>query len=147
MSGLSIGDAFGQLFISRQVASEDDPPLPPGTWCWSDDTQLAVSIVDILGEYGHIEQGALAAAFARRYAKEPYRASGSGARRLPWLIGEGCDWRVEAPENFPGGSYGSGGDMDTTCAIVGGVVALAADNVPTAWQRQRERLPAEFDYA
>ena len=34
-----------------------------------------------------------------------------------------------------------GGDCDTTCAIVGGIVALSAAEVPAEWLRRRERLP------
>ncbi len=33
------------------------------------------------------------------------------------------------------------GDRDTTCAIVGGIVALSAGEVPIAWVRRREPLP------
>ena len=37
------------------------------------------------------------------------------------------------------------GDRDTTCAIVGGIVALSAGEVPLAWVRRREALPPEFE--
>jgi ADP-ribosylglycohydrolase len=33
------------------------------------------------------------------------------------------------------------GDCDTTCAIVGGIVALSAHEIPADWLRQREPLP------
>jgi ADP-ribosylglycohydrolase len=35
------------------------------------------------------------------------------------------------------------GDMDTNCAIVGGIVALCAgvENIPEEWHRNREPLP------
>jgi ADP-ribosylglycohydrolase len=33
------------------------------------------------------------------------------------------------------------GDCDTTCAIVGGIVALSAQEIPAAWLEQREALP------
>ena len=33
------------------------------------------------------------------------------------------------------------GDRDTTCAIVGGIVALSAPEIPVAWQKHREPLP------
>jgi ADP-ribosylglycohydrolase len=33
------------------------------------------------------------------------------------------------------------GDCDTTCAIVGGIVALSAQNIPAAWLKHREPLP------
>ena len=33
------------------------------------------------------------------------------------------------------------GDRDTTCAIVGGIVALAVGRVPQEWLARREPLP------
>ena len=33
------------------------------------------------------------------------------------------------------------GDRDTTCAIVGGIVALSAHNIPRLWLKRREPLP------
>jgi ADP-ribosylglycohydrolase len=37
----------------------------------------------------------------------------------------------------------AGGDMDTTCAIVGGITASALDidHLPTTWRRATEPLP------
>ncbi|HEX9595880.1 MAG TPA: ADP-ribosylglycohydrolase family protein, partial [Anaerolineales bacterium] len=37
------------------------------------------------------------------------------------------------------------GDRDTTCAIVGGIVALSSGNVPLAWVRRREALPPGYE--
>jgi ADP-ribosylglycohydrolase len=34
------------------------------------------------------------------------------------------------------------GDADTTCAIVGGIVALSAREIPAEWLARREPLPA-----
>jgi hypothetical protein len=39
------------------------------------------------------------------------------------------------------------GDRDTTCAIVGGIVALSSGNVPADWVAQREPLPEGFEPA
>jgi ADP-ribosylglycohydrolase len=38
------------------------------------------------------------------------------------------------------------GDMDTTCAIVGGIVALSAgrESIPEKWRASREPLPMDF---
>jgi len=36
------------------------------------------------------------------------------------------------------------GDVDTTCAIVGGIVALNTPELPQEWLSQREPLPADF---
>jgi ADP-ribosylglycohydrolase len=34
------------------------------------------------------------------------------------------------------------GDRDTTCAMVGGIVAMSApQTIPTVWREARERLP------
>jgi ADP-ribosylglycohydrolase len=37
------------------------------------------------------------------------------------------------------------GDRDTTCAIVGGIVALSSRQVPAAWIARREPLPEGFE--
>lgn len=37
------------------------------------------------------------------------------------------------------------GDRDTTCAIVGGIVALSAPVIPNAWLHAREPLPPGFE--
>ena len=37
-----------------------------------------------------------------------------------------------------------GGDRDTTCAIVGGIVALAGPELPATWLERREPLPEEI---
>ena len=77
LAGLSVGDAFGELFFTPQAISR--PHLPPGPWPWTDDTHMALSIVEILQTFGRIEQDALAQAFARRFMEEPYRGYARGA--------------------------------------------------------------------
>ena len=37
------------------------------------------------------------------------------------------------------------GDRDTLCAIVGGIVALSASDIPAAWIDHREPLPDELE--
>jgi ADP-ribosylglycohydrolase len=41
-------------------------------------------------------------------------------------------------------TVGGLGDRDTTCAIVGGIVALTS-TIPTEWLKRREALPEGFD--
>jgi ADP-ribosylglycohydrolase len=36
------------------------------------------------------------------------------------------------------------GDCDTTCAIVGGIVALSTQRIPPKWVQERETLPGGF---
>jgi len=111
LDGLSAGDAFGEQFF--YVAPDTIPSrrLPAGPWRWTDDTHMALSIVEILGNYGHINQNALARAFARRYADDPHRGYAGGAARLLGKVYAGDDWRAIAPTLFGSGSYGNGGAM------------------------------------
>jgi ADP-ribosylglycohydrolase len=111
LEGLSVGDGFGQRSFwlgKKDIARRE---LPPGTWRWTDDTQMALSIVEILREFGHIDQDALAESFARRYNQQPARGYGGGARLLLQRLARGEDWRQVAPQLFPEGSYGNGGAM------------------------------------
>jgi ADP-ribosylglycohydrolase len=69
LDGLSVGDAFGERFfrplhevrqrISRRL-------LPDSPWTYTDDTEMALSIVEILKEHGSIHQDHLANRFANR---------------------------------------------------------------------------------
>jgi len=111
LEGLSVGDAFGELFFRLSPYQTSSADLPSGTWRWTDDTHMALSIVEILKTYGHIEQDALAQAFARRFAQEPYRGYGGGAIRLLNQVAKGADWREISPRLFGGGSYGNGAAM------------------------------------
>ena len=118
LHGLSIGDAFGELFFSISPYSTSESELPSGPWRWTDDTHMALSIVEILKAYGRIEQDALAQAFARRYSEEPYRGYAGGAARLLRQINAGADWRKASPALFGNGSYGNGAAM--RAAPIGG---------------------------
>jgi ADP-ribosylglycohydrolase len=111
LEGLATGDAFGELFFSISPYTAPPSELPTGIWRWTDDTHMALSIVEILKTYSHIDQDALARAFARRYQQEPYRGYGAGAARLLRQIALGADWRHAARALFSGGSYGNGAAM------------------------------------
>ncbi|HNT53850.1 MAG TPA: ADP-ribosylglycohydrolase family protein [Anaerolineaceae bacterium] len=121
LQGLSLGDAFGEQFFSQPVSMALRKELPPGPWRWTDDTHMALSIVETLQFYSHIDQGALAQSFARRYAGEPWRGYAGGAQRLLRQIGQGISWRQAAYALFNGGSYGNGGAM--RAAPIGGFYA------------------------
>jgi len=114
--GLAHGDAFGEtLFgepgeIARRVAKRLIAPRRP--WRWTDDTAMALSIVEILGRHGAIDQDALAEAFARRFAAEPHRGYGQGAFNLLMRVAHGAPWRSETTRLFNGqGSMGNGAAM------------------------------------
>lgn len=111
LEGLATGDAFGELFFSLSPYATSPSELPNWTWRWTDDTHMALSVVEVLKNHGHIDQDALAQTFARRYQEEPYRGYGGGAKRLLHQISLGADWREASPALFGGGSYGNGAAM------------------------------------
>ncbi|SNS74857.1 ADP-ribosylglycohydrolase [Asanoa hainanensis] len=112
LDGLSVGDALGaQFFVpGTSLAALRAGDLPDAPWPWTDDTEMACSVVDELRAHGAIDQDRLAARFAERF--EPYRGYGGGAVVLLRQIREGVPWRVAARAAFDGnGSMGNGAAM------------------------------------
>ena len=113
LEGLSVGDAFGERFfvhpaIVRALLTQRALPAPP--WPFTDDTQMALSILETLAARQEIDQDHLAQSFAQRY--EPSRGYGPAMHRLLRLIGSGAPWREAAPGQFGGeGSFGNGSAM------------------------------------
>ncbi len=143
LDGLSVGDGFGELFFRPHVITEYFIPrlLPPSPWRTTDDTAMALSIVEVLERYGHIDQDALARAFAERHRRDPARGYGGGAHRLLAAIAEGAEWRSESAALFDGsGSYGNGGAMR-----VAPLGAYFADDVERA--ADEARLSAEVTHS
>jgi ADP-ribosylglycohydrolase len=114
LEGLSIGDAFGERFFGLP---ENMMPLIarralPGArvWRYTDDTEMALSIVEQLALAGAIDQDQLADAFARRMT--PARGYGAGAYQILEHIRRGGDWRRASRGSFGGkGSFGNGAAM------------------------------------
>jgi ADP-ribosylglycohydrolase len=170
LDGLSIGDAFGERFfgVDDHVGSLVERRATPGgrRWRYTDDTEMALSIVEQLAGSGRIDQDELAQAFARRM--DPARGYGAGAYRVLMHVREGGDWRRASRGNFRGGgSFGNGAAMRVAplgaffagdaerCAHearlsaeithaheegVAGAIAVATA-AALAWQRQGSQLP------
>ncbi|HEX4419364.1 MAG TPA: ADP-ribosylglycohydrolase family protein [Kofleriaceae bacterium] len=84
LEGLSVGDAFGERFFVAPETVEgliDARAVPREPWHYTDDTEMALSIVEVLEQHGRIDQAALATAFARRYRAQPDRGYGGTATR------------------------------------------------------------------
>jgi ADP-ribosylglycohydrolase len=111
LEGLSTGDAFGELHFVHFRELTSLRTLPDAPWPWTDDTHMALSIVEVLATHQHIDQDALAAAFVRRFGEDPLRGYGAGAFELLHRLGSGADWREESPALFGDGSYGNGAAM------------------------------------
>lgn len=109
--GLALGDALGsQFFVPANRAALDSRTLPPGPWQWTDDTEMACSIFQVLASCGQIDQDRLAAGFAAHHDFD--RGYGPATGRMLRLVREGGDWRALAAELFDGkGSWGNGAAM------------------------------------
>ena len=115
LTGLSVGDAFGQTFFTShdEILRSVRTRIPArGPWRWTDDTAMAISIVEELLASGSIDQNRLARRFAARYADDPTRGYGAGAAALLERIARGESWPRAASKLFGGaGSFGNGAAM------------------------------------
>lgn len=111
LEGLSTGDAFGQCFFDPAVeAFRQERKVPDGPWHYTDDTEMSLSVVDVLARHDRIEQDDLAKSIAGRYSYD--RAYGPSMHRVLAEIRGGRDWRVATRAVFEGqGSYGNGAAM------------------------------------
>ncbi|MFF8594925.1 ADP-ribosylglycohydrolase family protein [Streptomyces sp. NPDC015220] len=109
--GLAVGDALGsQFFVPANRPLLRNRELPPGRWQWTDDTEMACSVVAVLAAHHRIDQDALAQSFARHHDFD--RGYGPAVNRLLRLVREGGDWRVLSAALFNGqGSWGNGAAM------------------------------------
>lgn len=143
LEGLSLGDAFGERFfgppeevVPRIVARQ----VSDGPWRWTDDTEMALSIVDVLRQHRSVDQDMLARAFATRF--DPSRGYGAGAYEILAGVREGRSWRALSRGGFRGmGSFGNGAAMRV--APLGAYFADAALDVVVA----EARLSAEITHA
>ncbi|MEG3631536.1 ADP-ribosylglycohydrolase family protein [Streptomyces poriticola] len=111
LRGLSVGDALGsQFFVPAHYPLLKRRELPPGPWQWTDDTEMACSVVSVLVAHRRIDQDALARSFAEYHDFD--RGYGPAVDRLLRLVREGGDWRELASALFNGqGSWGNGAAM------------------------------------
>jgi ADP-ribosylglycohydrolase len=111
LRGLAVGDALGsQFFVPGNYPLLGRRELPPAPWQWTDDTEMACSVVAVLAAEQRVDQDALARSFARHHDFD--RGYGPAVGRLLRLVREGGDWRELAAGLFGGqGSWGNGAAM------------------------------------
>ncbi|MER6530124.1 ADP-ribosylglycohydrolase family protein [Streptomyces sp. NPDC001508] len=111
LRGLAVGDALGsQFFVPANYPLLKRRELPPGRWQWTDDTEMACSVVAVLAAHHRIDQDALARSFAEHHDFD--RGYGPAVNRLLRLVREGHEWREPAAGLFNGqGSWGNGAAM------------------------------------
>ncbi|HZM82489.1 MAG TPA: ADP-ribosylglycohydrolase family protein [Candidatus Limnocylindrales bacterium] len=141
LRGLALGDAFGETwffkpaeFVEQALAQRW---VPAGPWFWTDDTAMALSLVQVLHHYGRVDQQTLADRFAAAYAADPHRNYGASMHEVLSRIRVGEPWAPVVAGQFGGvGSWGNGaamrvaplgvwfaGDLDT---VVGEAIRSAA---------------------
>jgi ADP-ribosylglycohydrolase len=143
LGGLSIGDAFGERFFGSPIEAMEriaERALPEAPWPWTDDTEMAVGLLEVLAQHGQVEQDLLALRFAR--GMNPDRGYGRGAFEVLGAILEGRPWRSVTKSAFRGmGSFGNGAAMR-----VAPLGAFFADHGLDVVARQAE-LSAEVTHA
>jgi ADP-ribosylglycohydrolase len=143
LEGLSVGDTFGEQFFGETeqiVPLIADRVVPRAPWRYTDDTEMALSIVEILEERGAIDQDDLALRFARRM--DLRRGYGKGAYEILSGILAGRSWKSLSHSGFRGmGSFGNGAAMRV--APLGAYFADA----PRAELVEQARLSAEVTHA
>ncbi|MGW4363053.1 ADP-ribosylglycohydrolase family protein [Streptomyces californicus] len=111
LRGLSVGDALGsQFFVPANYPLLKQRALPPGPWQWTDDTEMACSVLAVLAAHHRVDQDALARSFAEHHDFD--RGYGPAVNRMLRLVREGGDWRELSSALFNGqGSWGNGSAM------------------------------------
>ncbi|WP_189073726.1 ADP-ribosylglycohydrolase family protein [Deinococcus sedimenti] len=128
LDGLTLGDQFGELFFTDVAQFEElvgHRKIPDQPWNYTDDTEMALSVVLNLSQNGQIEQDSLMQSFALRH--DMTRGYGPSMRRVLSDIHEGAEWRATIAGAFEGqGSWGNGSAMRA-----GPIGAFFADDLPT----------------
>ncbi|GDY11784.1 hydrolase [Planctomycetota bacterium] len=113
LEGLSLGDAFGERFFSKDAWRwQKELTFPPGPWNYTDDTEMALGLFDCLIRNGRVDQDRLAKIFAERFHRDPWKGYGGTVRSVLRGIHDGVPWRTLAPLAYSGeGSMGNGSAM------------------------------------
>lgn len=113
LEGLSVGDAFGEVhsYRSANVRKRVELGVSAGPWWWTDDTAMALGIMDCLVRLGEIDETLLASIFAGNFKRDPDRGYGRMARMVLHAIAAGEDWQTASSRAFDGGSMGNGAAM------------------------------------
>ena len=113
LQGLSVGDALGETFHGpnpEAMSTIARREIPEGPWRYTDDTQMALSVVNTLQTEGHIDSAKLGNAFASRFDSK--RGYGEGTAQLLQAVAAGGNAQKIAAASHGGeGSHGNGAAM------------------------------------
>lgn len=137
LEGLSVGDAFGEQFFGVEnsvLLQIGQRAVPRSPWRYTDDTQMALSIVATLEKFGSINQDFLARDFAERFILQPARGYGGSMHDTLRDIYLREPWKQVTERAFKGmGSWGNGAAMR-----VAPIGAYFADDVEAAASQARD---------
>jgi poly(ADP-ribose) glycohydrolase ARH3 len=113
MLGLGLGDALGAPYEGSGMGSTDRVERLlselPETLRYTDDTEMAIGVVESLSELGRFDPDHMAHRFAANC--DPTRGYGRGALVVLELVRQGTPWRDVSLRVFPEGSFGNGAAM------------------------------------
>jgi len=126
LAGLSVADALGAAHEGQSYQPQTPafalPAQRPAPW--TDDTQMALSVVEVLLETNGIDPDALARGFARRY--EGWRGYGAGMHTLLGRVRSGEDWEAarftEHGADFAGAEIPESNEDELVLLLVPGPV-------------------------
>ncbi|WP_280389217.1 ADP-ribosylglycohydrolase family protein, partial [Nocardia wallacei] len=136
LDGLSVGDALGAEFpiLRRSLSDIRAGELGEREWRWTDDTQMACTVIAELHLRGGIDPDRLARAFADRF--EAHRDYGFLTVDTLRRIRDGVHWREAAGAAYDGqGSCGNGAAMRVAplgACYAGDPETIAAEAVRSA---------------
>lgn len=114
LEGLSVGDALGEALSyahSRARELQHFSSFRAGILRFTDDTAMALGVVECLARCKTIDEDALAWIFAKNFRADSERGYGKMSRRTLSALAEGAAWRTLSASAFGGGSFGNGSAM------------------------------------
>ncbi|PJJ64570.1 ADP-ribosylglycohydrolase family protein [Chryseobacterium geocarposphaerae] len=121
LTGISIGDAFGESFFGEESLMKSyihQRIIPESTLDFTDDTIMAIAVFKSLEKFGEICQDFLAEEFTKNYYLDINRGYGPSMHQYFRKVKSGENWKEVSYSKFEGqGSMGNGGAM--RAAVIG----------------------------
>lgn len=116
MLGSAIGDALGELAFRFPAKYKLEEQIRNSSILrYTDDTAMAIAVMQCLIKSGDIEPEELGKIFAENFSRQPWRGYGAGAIHIFALVKEkGYSFTQAAKRIYQGGSYGNGAAMRIT---------------------------------
>jgi poly(ADP-ribose) glycohydrolase ARH3 len=90
-----------------QIEQMEEARLGAGTY--TDDTEMMIGVAEVLIEYGHLDQQALADRLVSNFTAD--RGYGGGSLLVIKALRDGVEWEKAPAAAFSGGSFGNGAAM------------------------------------